>query len=908
MADDRDIAIRYLKAPHSAYWKWGDSGEVITWLDGRTIAFRAELAQVLSGLTPFGLPPLGAVLLLIAATRENWQRQEVIDGILQTAWKAVMNDDFYSAIDKLGTVRQLPTDLRSSAQSKVTLAQLVFEEAPYRTSPADAQVIVEALNRQLDEAILRTGLTDDRWLSDPNWLPGDVACLRAGLRHLTPHALVARRETGLDHLPQAGRELELPLSDRVRALLSDLKQDEEYAPMARLALDLMAAITVPRPVADIDEQQVGGVSDITNRGPLDRLLLSELANDDLTLAVRVAVNEALFLRRESPPKTPPRNRVILLDVGIRSWGIPRVYATAIGLALAATADKTTRVKTLRPQRNRLVDVDLSTRDGLVKHLSALEPALHPGPLLPRFQSILTKDEEGAEPVLVTTDDTFDDDEFQEALRTHLVPPYWVACMQRDGTLRLLERTAAGTKVIKEVHLDLNGLFPTAPQPKLIDDSVRQDLPAAILVKPFPLLLPHNVDPKKTWLIDGLGVLSIVSDNRLTYWTTRERGGAQVGQNVCRGALWWAANHADDGIARAVVGHMSPAGLRLLEIDLYHLSCTTKRLDVDRGVRGVCAHGGVLFAIFSQRVQVLAYETGETIQTVDLPAGMTWVRDRFFRRLPVQSEQWFALSFDGTTACFEAVTDPNFDERLLLTMLERPGIDGPIGITNSGDIYHTATKRFCKVLDLPDAVLSVFDVSRDGNKVTLHRQYPSSSDSTVVIDVKAESGEHYAFHPKTLILHQDYNEYVYPRNVRHRYTHIFVDSNGALCLIARQGERYTFGLSHDGIALNPQPDLPDQSRQIRFQNYTSKDDLGYRLSRVQWSDGSEAFLDTRGLLHLKSSDTSIPELCIVLTKGVLSGWCADGSFWGEPYYIGQHRAASETVIFAIIDRFARRIAR
>jgi len=42
----------------------------------------------------------------------------------------------------------------------------------------------------------------------------------------------------------------------------------------------MAAVRLPRRLAQREELAVGGISDITNRGPLDRLLLSELAHDD----------------------------------------------------------------------------------------------------------------------------------------------------------------------------------------------------------------------------------------------------------------------------------------------------------------------------------------------------------------------------------------------------------------------------------------------------------------------------------------------------------------------------------------------------------------------------------------------------------------------------------------------------
>ena len=82
---------------------------------------------------------------------------------------------------------------------------------------------------------------------------------------------------------------------------------------AGFARQLMAAVTLPRRLADPEEIAMGGVSDISNRGPLDRLLLTELVHDDLTLAVRVSSNEALYLRRESPPRDAWREFSISLS-------------------------------------------------------------------------------------------------------------------------------------------------------------------------------------------------------------------------------------------------------------------------------------------------------------------------------------------------------------------------------------------------------------------------------------------------------------------------------------------------------------------------------------------------------------------------------------------------------------------
>ncbi|MFL5727999.1 MAG: hypothetical protein ACJ75J_00815, partial [Cytophagaceae bacterium] len=58
----------------------------------------------------------------------------------------------------------------------------------------------------------------------------------------------------------------------------------------------------------------------------------------------------------------------------------------------------------------------------------------------------------------------------------------------------------------------------------------------------------------------------------------------------------------------------------------------------------------------------------------------------------------------------------------------------------------------------------------------------------------------------------------------------------------------------------------------------------RFSRVSWEDGSEAIADSRGLLHLRSSDPSLPEVSIVLVIGKPTAcWASDGMYCGSPYF-------------------------
>jgi hypothetical protein len=73
MNELNNTAIRYFGAPINYFWTWAEKGEVIEWQDGSTICYREELMPLLKGLTHQGLPPMGTLLLMIAACQTGWK-------------------------------------------------------------------------------------------------------------------------------------------------------------------------------------------------------------------------------------------------------------------------------------------------------------------------------------------------------------------------------------------------------------------------------------------------------------------------------------------------------------------------------------------------------------------------------------------------------------------------------------------------------------------------------------------------------------------------------------------------------------------------------------------------------------------------------------------------------------------
>lgn len=856
----------YLIPPPNSFWRWGEEGKVVMWVDGPTIAFREELAIILTELSPGGLPDLSSLLLLIAATRDGWDAHR---SAIETLRKELALP--IELVDGLAAIQKIEKLHRSRPEAKAFLASVVFELNRDFVSPELAGRIARQVYEPLPETIFAP--VGARASGSTELLTAfSLSSLLEGLPRLAHVDLLLRKETGLDAVPDQA-EAELPPSVLVRTLLKDLRNDPELAAIAKAASQLLATVSIPRPVSQVEEMPSGGVSDIINRGSLDRLLISELAHDDLTLAVRVAVNEALYLRRESSPNLPPQHRIMLLEAGLRTWGLPRVFAISVALALAATPQKEAAVSAFRAAGDRIEPVDLTTRDGIIDQLKTLQPELHPGNSLAAFYKLL-EEADGIEPVLIIGEEAFADSDFQRLLSEHVPAPFFIATVSREGRFRLLERTARGTKPLKEVHLNIDDLFIESEQPavNLVDREWAGDLPVIFSVEPFPLLLSHVIDPQKVWGVAGCGMFSIPRDQRLMLCEDRSKGARQIANNVPHGHLWWAAHELLDGVAVAVVGKLSKQGMHLLRIEPETNTVETKPLNIPQGAKEICGRHGILFAIYASKAVAVSQVSGEVMASLDFPFQIDISYSWFLR--DAKSKLWFALAFNGQELSFEHAS---FNKPAdIIAVFDTQ--DFPMGLTKYGVLV---TDSEVIGSDQPLRHVSYAGTSPSGDRVAFVAE-------NIRYEVSTVASSQRQVRPQPSWIHGMIGTHSQSRNLRHRFTHIGVSDSGQLMLVSRKGDKLYFDCPQinqvyliRGIA-NQKLRLKQSFKQV-------KTPCGYSLTRATWDDGSEAFLDSRGLLHLKSSDRSIPEVTMVLhEEGPTAGWSSNGRYWGNSYFIGDHQ--------------------
>lgn len=927
MSEHVVLAREYLAVASKSFWKWNAGERVFVWSNGATIAFQSEVRAVLARLAPHGLPPIGSVLLLLAACRESWwmnsKELTTVCGMIASLERQTYPEWMGQLLKRLDGVNLLPAELRTSTDAKAELAEVVFEGCPHRTSPSAAGAILKAMEEVPLAELVRPPRAG--W---KNWskLLRELKTLRDGLEGVDLESLRLRQQTGLDQLVEPA-ELEWDSAGRARRLLGELENDEELAGLSRVARNLMAVVTLPRPVTDREDLPLGGVSDISNRGPLDRLLLSELANDDQTLMTRVALNEALYLRREAPPRSPRQNRSLLVDAGIRTWGVPRVFATAAALSLAATAGKHTRVNVWRPDGTSVVPVDLVSHDGLAAHLAALHTEPHPGGSLACWSTREKLSETAVDPVIVTTEEAAADPEFRRLLTALRLELVYLATVNREGRFRLIARSFRGVKILREAHLELNAL--TAPRSRpakpLIEAEYDPDLPAILSCRPFPLRLPHPLDPIRTWPAGDRGVLAVTKDRRLLFWDEPHCGARQLSDTVPAGTVAWSEFDERRGISRAVVENASGKQLILLTVELAGGTCDVAALEAAGShPTVVCSHGGYVFLIYRDperwhqlpttgkatahavgyRVDVHDLTTGERLKSQQLPAGVVWYNDRFF----LGSDRCcYALSYDGFGACLEKAFDQDvIQSEQIVAYFDAVGYEGPLGFTRDGNLCVAGRDKPLRGMSATGLTgpFSVLRRSRDGNRLVLR-------------DAK---GLHWLFHVNSphdpQVVREDariaaepvFRTYVHPFPLRHRFVGMTVDESHHLTLVSRRGHHWRIELDRGSKRLFLHRQNSWRGARLRerpFEKQPPPRDRGFSLHVATWNDGSRAFLDSRGLLHLQSADRSLPELSLVLHQDELAGWASDGRIFGPCYFTGnaKYTSATEVAVF-LLEPFVR----
>lgn len=759
-----ETAVVYFKAGKNDWWRWADAMNVVEESTGKTtICYREEVEHILAGLVQGGLPSLSFIFHVLFAVNQELKvdREEY----LAMKWQKGRDLDTVerSAIHFRENLHKLPEDLRTGDHRIHLIRTLADASGIPLLPPAESKIIVELfVAGELDEDVYEPAAGPNVYRDADD----EKAFISLATQYKDVASLEHKLRTGLNQIPLAA-QVEIP-EEKSKGLLDELEEEEETAFVSRITRRLMAVLNIPMHSKGSSDQPMGGVSDITNRGNYDRLLLSELAQDDLTLMARLANSEALFLRREEPPIHVERQRLLLVDTTLRTWGVQRVFAFSAALACSLQNTGGSPAQAVMLGEETWTEADLNQREGILKALSVLSPGKTPAKAL---RAVLEgKKQPAGENFLVTTEENAETPELKQALDAVRDKLNFLITVSREGRLQFYTYKGGNRRLLNTGLLDLHAILHEKTR-KPVKETERKTIPAFLNWNPMPLLSPFvHVNMYKGRIVydNQLGVLATTTDGRVLLWKNRTEAAREIECEGVNEALFLGCDSKRYFyiVAIPTTGN-SPM---LTRIDPTTLQTETVHFQMPPGN------------------WQLVYWAG--------PAGP------FFRMHDALWQMQIGDGGSGMSVNFEKVN---------------PGSGNAFdGILPEGII-----KKFC------------------------HKGY------NVLFNIKQMG---WTADGKLSI-------------------------NSRLLVPRAPGEHIS--ITKAGNWTDPVVEIAEKTTQSRVHK-----NQGILFVRYLWKDGTIGLADSRGFLHLKSSDPALPEITLLLVLDFsTAAWTSDGFVYGNPYFTG-----------------------
>lgn len=468
---------------------WRLTVDAVEWNPlGTTLVVREEVIATLEALKATGIPDAEALMLYFALFGDGWKVTEAYaKNALDVAY--LRENIFHDWEDRyrhlVSSYHALAESCRDLPHWKISLAQIVFE----RADRSDLRTLDESLDdsslfwRQTVNAA-NPGLANRRFAQA-------MKAVLAGPLFVSREMIEARRKAGVGAVPPPV-PVE-PEEEGFGSLLGRLREDcEDTRLIAGMTERLLPVFTMQGPMRRPQDLPLGGYSDLSSRGSLDRLLPSELAHDDDTLVVRIAMGEAMYLRREAPQVQEQPTRLVLLDDGVRSWGIQRYFLFAAMLALLAERSDKLPHESFRLAREKdLKRIHWDDPKRILEEVGNLSGHAHVGEGLAELVERAERNGGQSELYVLSTTAAARDPLFQLALRKLPGPcSLSVIAVERNGSFEITRHSAGGSKVTQRLQIDPEEILSAmgeVPRKREEGSSEAGQLPDFYRHYPFPLL-------------------------------------------------------------------------------------------------------------------------------------------------------------------------------------------------------------------------------------------------------------------------------------------------------------------------------------------------------------------------------------------------------------------------------------
>lgn len=484
----------YFQTFEDYFWEWVDGGEVIAMPSGVTIAYRDYVREVLDYLKVQGLPPFGSLLLVLIATNSNGLHTlltgfDVFTSTLKAKHVSAAGiAQVERALPFLRLLSQVPNEYKQGMK-RILLLQTLFRDCHNGVSAKNAHKLTDAFQgRDMEKRF---------WYKQPfneKHLYKEFKTLILLAEKFPTVEVLLEAMANVPQtpaVPVVEEKEEVPTA-APKDFVEQLIENDSSFHVGALIRRIWSGLNIPFHNMLPSEQPLGGVSDISNKGDFDKLLISEFAYDDITFMSRLANNEALYINREIPPASNPMHRVILLDVSLKNWGTPKTIAYALMLAIAKHP-KTNMECTAFAVGSRYIPVGYNDIHAVIDALQHLDGSLDSADGLELFFKEHGKDK-NIEVFYISSFDAVKATRMQQIMAEHHARfKYWIHT-NAQGNVSIYQNRHGSKSHLQDMRLPLEELWSKRPKVKAKPVTVPENLSTPIPSE-YPILFASSVNFK-----------------------------------------------------------------------------------------------------------------------------------------------------------------------------------------------------------------------------------------------------------------------------------------------------------------------------------------------------------------------------------------------------------------------------
>lgn len=437
----------YFHTTKGHFWRWdSDSGEdYIVLYNGHTIAHRDLIVKVLKEFSGQEFPPFEAILMALAATNKhgNENVNALSEFFNQTKSKLFPMTKYHSdLVAFLVKLTQLP-DVYRTGHKRIQMLLAIFENSHNSTHQIPGMNIKE---KTFDISVLKRTTQSQSVI-----FRGIRSIVKLNDRFPTVESIIQHTEKSLNVIIDFNLENpvgDLPSNEEFIQELSSTKQTKF---ISSLIPNIWAGLHIPSNTQLPDQQSMGGVADISNKGKFDQLLISEFANNDDVFLFRLANNEALYLEKEVPPNNLENNKTILIDVSIKNWGTPKQIAYAIQIALTKKDNEQTYQSFAVGEKVAPIKTD--TISQFVNSLNHVSSAANAKKGLDQF--FKNYKESTSEIIFISRKEIVESADFQKVMTNHRSFIKYIITVEPDGQVDLYHLSSHTKRHAQGFKLDVS---------------------------------------------------------------------------------------------------------------------------------------------------------------------------------------------------------------------------------------------------------------------------------------------------------------------------------------------------------------------------------------------------------------------------------------------------------------------